>query len=304
MQTLEPSQSPATPKREVGAPPRSDGIRRILVAVDETERALAVVTEAIALARGARAALCFYEVVDVTPELPPAAETHRKAETRLQVFARSAADLAPEIAIDESPNAGESIVQAARRYRADLIVMGSHEYGIVERLLETTIAHVVASADCDVLTVPAEAPLLQQGRPGAPPLVLACLDHSPAALEVYRAAAAVAQARRLPLRALRVVTDAGEAALDDDDLTAEAVRDLEDLAKKAGVGALADAIAVIDPGVGHAICKIANALPGALVVVGAHRIGRLRSLAAVAPHVIRHCARPVLVVRVPEPTPS
>jgi nucleotide-binding universal stress UspA family protein len=96
----------------------------------------------------------------------------------------------------------------------------------------------------------------------------------------------------------------GESALGNDALAAEAVHDLEDIARIAGVGALGGAIAVVDPGVGHAICKVANALPRALVVVGAHQIGRLRSLVAVAPHVIRHCARPVLVVRVPEPTQS
>ena len=313
METREPNPPDASSKRESAAATRPRGIRRILVAVDDTERSLAVVKEAIALARAARAALCFYEAVEVPPEFPPAAATyavdplpaylHRKAETRLRDFARSAADLGTETAIDESPNAGESIVRAARRYRADLIVMGSHKYGIVERVLGTTIAHVITSAECDVLAVRGEAPL-PHGGPGEPPLVLACLDHSSAALEVYRAAATMARARRLPLRALRVVTDAGEAALVNDALTAEAVRDLEDIANKAAVGTLTGAIGVVDPSVGRAICKVANALPGALVVVGAHQVGRLRSLVAVAPHVIRHCARSVLVVRLPESTPS
>jgi nucleotide-binding universal stress UspA family protein len=38
--------------------------------------------------------------------------------------------------------------------------------------------------------------------------------------------------------------------------------------------------------------------------LGARRAGRLRSLAAIAPHVVRHCARPVLIVRLQGTTRS
>jgi nucleotide-binding universal stress UspA family protein len=289
---MEPSPSNANSRRETAGAARVSGLRRILVAVDDSEHATAVVREAVVLARSARATLCLYEAVEVPPEFPPAAATHTidglpaylrgKAKTRLDVFARSAADLAPEIAIDESPNAGESIVRAARRYRADLIVIGSHKYGILERALGTTIAHVVQAADCDVLTVRDDAPFLK-GRAGASAVVLACLDSSPAALLVYQAAARMAQARRLPLRALRVVTGAGELSTGHDALVAEAVRDLEGIARDAGLGPLAAGTAVVEEGVARAICRTANAIPDALVVV------------------IRNCSRSVLIVRVPEP---
>jgi nucleotide-binding universal stress UspA family protein len=51
-------------------------------------------------------------------------------------------------------DAREAIVDAARREKADLIVMGSHgRTGLARLLMGSVAAHVVAHAPCDVLVV-------------------------------------------------------------------------------------------------------------------------------------------------------
>jgi nucleotide-binding universal stress UspA family protein len=46
-----------------------------------------------------------------------------------------------------------TLVEAAKRIRADLIVIGSHGYGGLDRLLGTTAAKVVDHSPCSVLVV-------------------------------------------------------------------------------------------------------------------------------------------------------
>jgi len=52
----------------------------------------------------------------------------------------------------------QAICDTARGLESDLVVIGSHGYGGVDRLLGTTAANVVNHATCDVLVVREPAP--------------------------------------------------------------------------------------------------------------------------------------------------
>jgi nucleotide-binding universal stress UspA family protein len=47
----------------------------------------------------------------------------------------------------------DAICQEAKRIHADLIIVGSHGYGTLDRILGTTAAKVVNHAECSVMVV-------------------------------------------------------------------------------------------------------------------------------------------------------
>lgn len=53
----------------------------------------------------------------------------------------------------ESGNASDVICAAAREYDADVVVIGAHRYGVLERVLGTTAARVVNPIDRPVYVV-------------------------------------------------------------------------------------------------------------------------------------------------------
>ncbi len=136
---------------------------RILAAVDDSARAPAVVEAALEIARFSRAELRVLRVITIPPEFPPAAHVatgdplpaymHKVAEEHLHALLRGVTDVHWESAIDESHAAALAILEHANRYDADLIVIGSHGYGAIERLLGTTAAKVVNLSTTDVLVV-------------------------------------------------------------------------------------------------------------------------------------------------------
>jgi nucleotide-binding universal stress UspA family protein len=137
---------------------------RILVALDGSPRAPAVLAAAIDLAREMGAKLRLFRAIPVQPEIPwdlvrefPAGgleallTDHAKSE--LEERARA---VPPELLDGVATAVGvpwSAIVHAARDYDADLVVLGSHGYGVVDRILGTTAAKVVNHADRDVLVV-------------------------------------------------------------------------------------------------------------------------------------------------------
>ena len=54
---------------------------------------------------------------------------------------------------------GQVIVDLAVEIQANLIVVGSHGYGILDRIIGTTAARIVNNAHCSVLVVRARAPV-------------------------------------------------------------------------------------------------------------------------------------------------
>lgn len=138
-------------------------MKRILVALDSSRRAPAVLAAALRLAELADARLVVFRAIGVPPEMPP--ELFKVTDLTVEDVLRNNAhtDLARLVAevppgriekIDtELATAWDGICTAARRHDVDLIVIGSHGFGGFDRLLGTTAGKVVNHADRNVLVV-------------------------------------------------------------------------------------------------------------------------------------------------------
>jgi nucleotide-binding universal stress UspA family protein len=143
--------------------------RRILHATDFSSASRPALAKAIALARQNRAAL---QVVHALPPLalpvggdfaymPPgtyetidrrARQHAQKQLSALVARARKVGVRATALLLDGAPH--EQITRAARRARADLIVIGTHgRTGLSKVLLGSVAERVVRFATCPVLTV-------------------------------------------------------------------------------------------------------------------------------------------------------
>jgi nucleotide-binding universal stress UspA family protein len=138
-------------------------MKRILVALDASERAPAVLRTAAQLAKLADAKLVLFRAIGLPPDVPR--DVVLSPELGVEDVLRSSAhaDLdrlasAIEPALieritTELATPWDGIVREAKTADADLIVMGSHGYSRVDRLLGTTAAKVVNHADRNVLIV-------------------------------------------------------------------------------------------------------------------------------------------------------
>ncbi len=138
-------------------------IRRILVAVDDSPRAAAVFESAVALARLSGARMIVFRALAIPPEFPTAAATtggdplfpylHEQALEALQGLVRGAPDVQCDVVVGESRRIARAILAAADEHDVDLVVIGSHGYDPIDRLLGTTAAKVVNLATRNVLVV-------------------------------------------------------------------------------------------------------------------------------------------------------
>lgn len=149
-------------------------MRRILAALDVSLRTTPVLQTAIDLAKQYRASLVLFRAVDVPQEFPPAAATHHTDELRPQLLATASKDLDELAAVARSLGVETStqvvvstepwraIIDAAQSRDADAIVVGSHGYHVIDRLLGTTAARVADRAKVLVIvvhgTLPESAP--------------------------------------------------------------------------------------------------------------------------------------------------
>jgi len=143
--------------------------KRILVPVDGSSTSAKGLTEAIKLARESRAKLLLLYVVEeyaafAAPELGANAgplldalnAAGRKALARVERSAR-AAGARPETLLveDFGGRVADAIVQQAKRWRADLIVMGTHgRRGVKRVLLGSDADLVVRYSPVPVLLIP------------------------------------------------------------------------------------------------------------------------------------------------------
>ncbi len=138
-------------------------MKRILVGLDASKRAPAVLQAAVELAGKTGAKLVLLRAVGVPVELP--VEAYRLspaslAEVLQQEAARGLEDLAklaPAGMIEASRvgvgTAWQVVCDAAKELDADLILIGSHGFGVLDRVIGTTAARVVNHADRSVLVV-------------------------------------------------------------------------------------------------------------------------------------------------------
>jgi nucleotide-binding universal stress UspA family protein len=135
----------------------------ILVALDGSPRAHGVLQKAIAVARADGERLVLFRSVGVPAEVPQ--DLWRLTDgSLLEVLdERARTYLAEcECGVPTQARGGtkvaigspwQSICETARNLRSDLIVIGSHGYSGIDRLLGTTAAKVVNHAPCSVLIV-------------------------------------------------------------------------------------------------------------------------------------------------------
>jgi nucleotide-binding universal stress UspA family protein len=84
---------------------------------------------------------------------PLPAHLRRVATERLHALLGTVRDVPCEALVEESTRAWHAILGAAAKYEADLVVLGSHGYDLVDRLLGTTAAKVVNMSTRDVYVV-------------------------------------------------------------------------------------------------------------------------------------------------------
>jgi nucleotide-binding universal stress UspA family protein len=140
-------------------------VKRILAAVDTSVRAPAVVRTALELASQFGAGVVLFRAVDVPAEFPPAAATTQADPLRPKLMSdavRELEKLGQQAAVDgvettilvvPSTDPSKAIVAAAADLHADAIVIGSHGYRIVDRLIGTNAARVADRAKCMVVVV-------------------------------------------------------------------------------------------------------------------------------------------------------
>jgi nucleotide-binding universal stress UspA family protein len=130
---------------------------RVLVAVDPSYAALPTAREAVAFARLLGSPLHALHVID-----PPPAIAELPRDWSREIIER---DIWPAIPLVEQGKViregppFETIVDEARAWRADVIVVGSHGKGWVDRLLIGSVTEeLLNNLPCAVLVVPVPAP--------------------------------------------------------------------------------------------------------------------------------------------------
>ena len=141
---------------------RTTSFASILAALDDSARAPTVFATAVALARCTNARVSLVRVLTEPADIPPAANTHpdhvgadvvRIIQAEFRRLTETAADVHFESPIVVDGDPWRRILEIAKQLDVDLIVMGSHGYHGVERVLGTVASRVVNHADRNVLVV-------------------------------------------------------------------------------------------------------------------------------------------------------
>jgi nucleotide-binding universal stress UspA family protein len=139
------------------------GSDMILVALDGSTRASSVLARAVAVARAQGERVILFRSIGLPADVPQDLWRSTEAPLLDVLEQRARAYLSEcETQVPADVRGGtevvlgapwQSICEAARLRQADLIVIGSHGYSGVDRLLGTTAAKVVNHASCSVLVV-------------------------------------------------------------------------------------------------------------------------------------------------------
>jgi len=136
-------------------------MKLLLVALDSSPRAPKVLDAALHLAEKTGAKLRLVRAVGVPPEVPmtsfgvsPDGFLEVLLEQARANVAENASRVPPALLEGSETRVGtpwSAICDAAKESKADLIVIGSHGYQGIDRILGTTAAKVVNHAECSVL---------------------------------------------------------------------------------------------------------------------------------------------------------
>ena len=146
-------------------------LRRIVCAIDFSDCSMTALDYAMSFAQEARAQLTVVHVIELPPDIPREVhETVRAGPRNLTEYIAAAeeegrarlSDAVPErlrasIAVDTVLAAGKpyrEILRVASEHQADLLVVGVHGRGAIDRLFfGSTTQHLVRQAACPVLTL-------------------------------------------------------------------------------------------------------------------------------------------------------
>jgi nucleotide-binding universal stress UspA family protein len=135
-------------------------MKRILVALDGSPRAQKVLDAAKQLAELVGAKLVLYRACSVLPDVPREANPAQLEEIMIDHARKDLgrfAESLPAGLVERTATAfatpWDGICRAAREFDVDLIAIGSHGYGGLDRILGTVAAKVVNHADRNVLVV-------------------------------------------------------------------------------------------------------------------------------------------------------
>ena len=291
-------------------------IKKILCAIDRSPSSLQAFGYALALARRQSARLNLLEVIEEAPPpgvnraptsdgVPNETRTTLERDLRRVLTARRASDVKVEISL-RNGNVVQEILAQAKTSRPDLMVIGSHGRGGIQRLVLGSVAEkVLRLATCPVLTVRRGVRLVRRSR--SPFATILCpTDFSAAANK------AVAYAKRLAQEAdAKLILMTAVEWPFGDEVTSGAVAELQKsiasnasdaltrlLPRPASNGPRAQAIVAVGKA-SAAIVKVARARSVDLIVMGVSGRGALdvAILGSTTHHVIREGAWPVLTVR-------
>jgi nucleotide-binding universal stress UspA family protein len=138
-------------------------MKRILVCLDSSTRAPAVLAAARDLAVRTGAKLALFRVVGLPPEVDkeflavsPNEVVGQLQERAKEDLAKQAKDLPADLVEGIHVRIGtpwDAICTEAKELEVDVIVLGSHGYSGLDRILGTTAGKVVNNADRSVLVV-------------------------------------------------------------------------------------------------------------------------------------------------------
>jgi len=138
-------------------------MKRILVALDSSPRAPVVLAAAVELAELVGGKLIIFRAVGIPPEMPREllSLTDARLEDLLLQSARAdlerLAQTVPPAQLEKIMTTfatpWDGICRTAREHAVDLVMVGSHGYHGMDRLLGTTASKVVNHADRNVLVV-------------------------------------------------------------------------------------------------------------------------------------------------------
>jgi len=290
-------------------------IKKILCAIDRSPSSLQAFGYALALARWQSARLNLLEVIEealppgvnrapTSDGVPNETRTTLERDLRRVLTARRASDVKVEISL-RNGNVVQEILAQAKTSRPDLMVIGSHGRGGIQRLVLGSVAEkVLRLATCPVLTVRRGVRLVRRSR--SPFATILCpTDFSAAANKAVAYAKRLAQEADAKLILMTAVEwPFGEAAMSGavaelrNSIESDASEALTRLLPSSTDGRRTQTVVALGKA-GDAIVKVARGRSADLIVMGVSGRGALdvALLGSTAHHVIRSGTWPVLTVR-------